>query len=204
MAAASLGASPGDVPMIHATAEVSAQSVIGDGTTIWMDAQVREGARIGRDCVLAKGVYVDFGVTIGDRCKLENYACVFNPAVLEDGVFLGPGVILTNDRVPRAVNPDGTRKGPDDWNALPVRLGTGAAVGAGSVLLPGVTIGPWALVGAGSVVRADVPAHALVVGNPARLVGYVCACGARLEGDAVDALQCAACDARYGAGGGRR
>jgi UDP-2-acetamido-3-amino-2,3-dideoxy-glucuronate N-acetyltransferase len=169
--------------MIHATAEVSDQSVIGDGTMVWSGAQVREGARIGTECVLAKGVYVDFGVTIGDRCKLENYVSVFNPAVLEDGVFLGPGVILTNDRVPRAVNPDGTTKGPEDWNPTPVRVCTGAAVGAGSVLLPGVTVGAWALVGAGSVVRDDVPAHGLVVGNPARFVGWVCACGARLEGD---------------------
>lgn len=186
--------------MIHATAEVSAASVIGEGTTIWMGAQVREGARIGRDCVVAKGVYVDAGVTIGDRCKLENNVSVFSPAVLEDGVFLGPGVILTNDRVPRAVNPDGTLKGSGDWTAMPVRVRTGAAVGAASVVLPGVTVGRWALVGAGSVVRADVPDHALVVGNPARLVGYVCACGARLKDDEVDALVCGACAATAAAG----
>lgn len=195
MATARLGSSLGARPMIHATAEVSAASVVGEGTTIWMDVQVRERARIGRECVLAKGVYVDAGVTIGDRCKLENNVSVFSPAVLEDGVFLGPGVILTNDRVPRAVNPDGSPKGPEDWTAMPVRVCTGAAVGAGSVLLPGVTVGPWALVGAGSVVRADVPAHALVAGNPARLIGYVCACGARLKDDEVEGLVCASCAA---------
>lgn len=183
--------------MIHATAEVSDQSVIGQGTTIWAGAQVREDASIGAHCILAKGVYVDFAVTIGDRCKLENNVSVFHPAVLEDGVFLGPGVILTNDRVPRAVNPDGTRKGPDDWTPLPVRVCTGAAVGAGSVLLPGVTVGAWALVGAGSLVREDVPPHGLVVGNPARLIGWVCACGARLEGDG-EPLVCAACAALEG------
>jgi UDP-2-acetamido-3-amino-2,3-dideoxy-glucuronate N-acetyltransferase len=182
--------------MIHATADVSDRAVIGDGTMIWADVQVREDAHIGAECILAKGVYVDFGVTIGARCKLENYVCVFHPAVVEDGVFLGPGVLVTNDRVPRAVNPDGTRKGAEDWDPLPVRVCEGAAVGAASVLLPGVTVGPWALVGAGSVVTADVPAHALVVGNPARLIGWVCACGARLKGNDVSSFVCEACMAR--------
>ena len=182
--------------MVDATADVSGQAIIGDGTTIWRDVQVREGATIGEDCVLAKGVYVDFEVTIGRRCKLENNVSVFNPTVLEDGVFLGPGVVVTNDRVPRAVNPDGTRKGPEDWKPLGVRICTGAAVGAGSVLLPGVTVGAWALIGAGSVVTADVPPHGLAVGNPARLIGYVCACGARLVGDDEKTLVCQACAAR--------
>lgn len=184
--------------MIHATAEVSDQSFIGERTLVWSGVQVREGARIGAQCIVAKGIYVDFEVTIGDRCKLENNVTVFNPAVLEDGTFLGPGVVVANDRVPRAGNPDGTPKGPGDWNPLPVRVCTGAAVGAGSVLLPGVTVGTWALVGAGSVVRDDVPAHGLVVGTPARVIGWVCACGVRLEGDE-EPLLCGECMARYGA-----
>jgi UDP-2-acetamido-3-amino-2,3-dideoxy-glucuronate N-acetyltransferase len=184
--------------MIHASADVSDRAVIGEGTMVWADVQVREGARIGSECILGKGVYVDFDVTIGDRCKLENYVCVFHPAVLENGVFLGPGVLVTNDRVPRAINPDGTPKGAGDWDPLPVRVGEGAAVGAASVLLPGVTIGAWALVGAGSVVTADVPAHGLVVGNPARLIGWVCACGARLKGNDVSAFVCGACLTRQG------
>jgi acetyltransferase-like isoleucine patch superfamily enzyme len=142
---------------------------------------VRERVSIGAGCILGKGVYVDPDVVIGDNCKLENGVNVFRPAVLEDGVFLGPGVIVTNDRLPRAVNPDGSRKSADDWQALGVVIGQGAAVGAGSVLLPGVRIGRWAMVGAGAVVRHDVPPHALVVGNPARVVGRVCACGTRLE-----------------------
>jgi len=189
--------------MIHPAAEVSAHAVIGEGSAVWADVQVREGAHIGAQCVLGKGVYVDAGVTIGARCKLENYVNVFHPAVIEDGVFLGPGVILTNDHVPRAVNPDGTVKGVDDWVAQPVTVRTGAAVGAGSVVLPGVTIGPWALVGAGAVVRADVPAHGLVVGNPARLVGYVCACGSRLQDEDLALMVCPACTARTGATAGR-
>jgi UDP-2-acetamido-3-amino-2,3-dideoxy-glucuronate N-acetyltransferase len=184
--------------MIHPAAEVSDEATVGDRTRVWAGAQVRERARIGADCTLAKGVYVDSEVTVGDRCKLENYACVFHPAVLEDGVFIGPGVLVTNDRLPRAVKPDGTPKGDDDWQALPVRVCEGAAIGAGTVVLPGVTIGRWALVGAGSVVTADVPDHALVVGNPARLVGWVCACGARLKVNDVATFTCAACAIRYG------
>lgn len=182
---------------IHPTAEVSARAIIGDGTSVWHQAQIREGARIGRNCILGKGVYVDFDVTIGDHCKLQNGVFVYHPAVVEDGVFLGPGVIVTNDRIPRAVNPDMTLKAADDWTAAPVRIGLGAAVGAGSVLLPGVQIGPWAMAGAGSVVTRDVPAHGLVVGNPARLIGYVCSCGTRLEPAGGGDYRCPKCQRRY-------
>lgn len=167
--------------VIHSSADVSVESYIGDETTVWQQAQVRERASIGSGCVLAKGVYVDFEVVIGNNCKLQNNVSVFHPAILEDGVFLGPGVIVTNDRVPRAVNPDGTIKGSADWQASPVRIGKGAAIGAASVILAGVTIGRWALVGAATVVLRDVPDHGLVVGNPGRLMGYVCACGTRVE-----------------------
>ena len=166
--------------MIHPTADVSPEAHIGEGTQIWHHVQVREGARIGKYCILGKGVYVDSDVVIGDKCKLQNGVHVYHPAVVEDGVFLGPGVILTNDKVPRAVNPDGTLKRSADWQASPVTIRRGAAIGAGSVVLPGVTIGRWALVGAGAIVTKDVPDHGLVVGNPARLIGYVCRCGGRL------------------------
>jgi UDP-2-acetamido-3-amino-2,3-dideoxy-glucuronate N-acetyltransferase len=169
--------------LIHPTADVSAGARIGEGTRVWHQAQVREGAIIGSGCVLGKGVYIDVGVIIGANCKLENWVCVYRPAVLEAGVFLGPGVIVTNDRLPRAVNPDGSIKDAEAWSATGATIGRGAAVGAGSVILPGVNLGRWSLVGAGGVVTRDVPDHGLVVGNPARLVGYVCACGARLDGD---------------------
>jgi len=162
---------------IHPTAEVSPEAQIGDGTSIWHQAQVRERARIGRNCIIGKGVYVDFDVTIGDNCKLQNGVFVYHPAVLEDGVFLGPGVILTNDKYPRAINPDGSLKRDADWEARPVRVGSGAAVGAGAILLPGVTVGCFAMVGSGAVVSRDVPDHGLVLGVPARLIGYVCRCG---------------------------
>jgi len=168
------------VVRIHETAEVSPQADIGEGTSIWHQAQVRERVRIGRNCILGKGVYVDFDVTMGDNCKLQNGVYVYHPAVLEDGVFLGPGVIVTNDKMPRAVNPDGTLKADADWEVGPVTIRQGAAVGARAVILPNVTIGAWAMVGAGAVVTKDVPDHGLVVGNPARLIGYVCRCGRRL------------------------
>ncbi len=166
---------------IHPTADVSDQAQIGDGTAIWHQAQVRERARIGQNCILGKGVYVDFGVQIGNRCKLQNGAYVYHGVTLEDGVFVGPGVILTNDRLPRAINPDGSLKTDDDWKVGHIHVKRGASLGAGSVVLPGVTVGEFALVGAGAVVTRSVPDQGLVVGNPARLVGYVCRCGRPLS-----------------------
>ena len=182
---------------IHPSAEVSAEAIIGEGTSIWHQAQVRERARIGRNCILGKGVYVDFDVTLGDNCKLQNGVFVFHPATVEDGVFFGPGVIVTNDRVPRAVNPDMSLKTDADWEVQPVWIGQGASIGAGSVLLPGVKVGRWAMVGAGGVVTKDVPAHGLVVGNPARLLGFVCRCGNRLELVEGDTHKCPRCHEQY-------
>lgn len=178
---------------IHPSAEVSPLATIGEGTSIWHQAQVRERARIGRNCIIGKGVYVDFDVTIGDNCKLQNGVYVYHPAILEDGVFLGPGVILTNDKYPRAVNPDMTLKTDDDWEVSAVRVGQGTAVGAGSILLPGVTIGCWAMIGAGALVTKDLPDHGLAVGNPARRIGYVCMCGVRLKSAGPDRYICPVC-----------
>ncbi len=180
---------------IHETADVSPQAVIGEGTSIWHQAQVRERARIGRGCIIGKGAYIDFDVTLGNHCKVQNGVYVYHPAIVEDGVFLGPGVIVTNDKRPRAVNPDMSLKTADDWEVSPVRIGQGAAIGAGAILLPGVTIGRWAMAGAGAVVSRDVPDYALVAGNPARLIGYVCPCGHRLEarGEA-DQFYCPHCN----------
>ncbi len=177
---------------------------MGAQTTIWQHAQVRERASIGSSCILGKGVYVDADVVVGSKCKIENGASIFRPAVLEDGVFVGPAAIVANDRLPRAVNPDGTLKGPGDWQASAVLIRYGAAVGAASVLLPGLTVGRWALVGAGAVVAHDVPAHGLVVGNPARLIGYVCACGARLGPEPPAEPVCDQCARRTGTDGRRQ
>ena len=158
---------------LHPTAEVHADSVIGDHTQIWHYTQIRERARIGAECKIGKNVYIDFDVVIGDRCKIQNNCSVYHGARLGNGVFLGPQVVLLNDKVPRAVNPDGSIKDADDWQVSGVTIGDGAAIGGGCTLLPGVHVGQWALVGAGSVVTRDVPDHALVYGNPARVVGFV-------------------------------
>jgi len=182
---------------IHPTAEVSDAARIGDGTQIWHQSQVREGARIGRECILGKGVYVDFDVQIGDRCKLQNGAFVYHGARLEDGVFVGPGVILTNDRYPRAINPDGSLQTDADWEVGRIHVKHGASLGAGSIILPGVTVGEFALVGAGAVVNRDVPDHGLVVGSPARLIGYVCRCGRRLTEIEGGRYRCDTCGETY-------
>jgi acetyltransferase-like isoleucine patch superfamily enzyme len=164
---------------IHPTADVSPEAEIGDGTSIWHGAQVRERARLGRGCIVGKNAYIDFEVVLGDHCKVQNNASLYHGLRLEDGVFIGPHAIFTNDRLPRAINPDGSIKGADDWTVGATLVRHGAAIGAGAIIVTGVTIGRWALVGAGAVVTRDVPDHAVVVGNPARVVGYVSAGGTR-------------------------
>lgn len=157
----------------HDTAQVSPEAVIGDGTKIWNYVQVRERAHLGPGCIVGKNVYIDFEVAIGANCKIQNNCSVFHGAILEDGVFLGPHVILTNDKYPRAINPDGSLKTADDWEVRGTRLKYGASLGAGVIVLPGVTIGRFAMVGSGAVVTRDVPDFAMVAGNPARVVGRV-------------------------------
>ena len=158
---------------------------------------MREGVCIGRNCILGKDVYVDFGVTIGDNVKIQNGALLYHGLTVESGVFIGPGAIFANDRRPRAINPDGSPKQEGDWEVGPITLRYGASIGAGAVILPGVTVGRFALVGAGAVVARDVPDHALVVGNPARRVGYVCRCAAKLAPAEGGGLVCPACGERF-------
>ncbi|MFD0688165.1 acyltransferase [Actinomadura fibrosa] len=163
------------------SADVDERAVLGDGTTVWHLAQVREDARLGRDCIVGRGAYVGPGVRIGDEVKLQNHALVYEPAVLEDGVFIGPAVVLTNDPYPRSSEVDGGLKRPGDWTALGVTVREGASVGARAVVVAGRTVGRYALVGAGAVVTRDVPDFALVVGNPARRAGWVGRAGVPLE-----------------------
>ncbi len=170
---------PAPGPYVDPAAEVTG-AVIGRGTRVWAHALVREGATVGEDCIVATGAYVDRGVSVGSRVKIENQACLFRGAVVDDGAFIGPHACLANDRRPRSLTPAGKPKADADWVPAPTRVGRGASIGAGAIVLPGVSVGPWAMVGAGAVVTRDVPPHALVAGNPARIIGSVCECGERL------------------------
>lgn len=153
---------------------------------MWHLAQVREGARIGADCNIGRGAYIGPEVVLGDGCKIQNYALVYEPARLADGVFIGPAAVLTNDEFPRAITPEGTPKSADDWEAVGVTIGQGASIGARAVCIAPVTVGAWALVAAGAVVTKDVPEHALVVGVPARRIGWVGRAGHPLDRDGDD------------------
>ena len=162
------------------SADVADSAVLGAGTSIWHLAQVRENAQLGENCIVGRGAYIGTGVVMGDNCKVQNYALVYEPAVLEAGVFIGPAVVLTNDTYPRAVNPDGSLKSGADWEAVGVTIRTGAAIGARAVCVAPVTIGAWATVAAGAVVTKDIPDFALVAGVPAKRIGWVGKAGQRL------------------------
>jgi UDP-2-acetamido-3-amino-2,3-dideoxy-glucuronate N-acetyltransferase len=182
---------------VHATADVADSASIGRGSRVWHLAQVEENAVIGRDCVLGRGAYVGTGVRIGDCVKIQNYALVYHPAVLEDGVFVGPAVVLTNDLNPRSVDPGGRPKSAAGWTPVAVHVKEGASLGARSVCVAPVTVGRWAMVGAGAVVVDDVPDFALVVGVPARRVGWVGRAGFPLRPDGAGTWHCERTGARY-------
>jgi UDP-2-acetamido-3-amino-2,3-dideoxy-glucuronate N-acetyltransferase len=195
---------------IHPAADLEDGVSIGARSAVWQRAQVRSGARIGGDCIIGRDVFIDTDVEIGDRTKIQNGALIYHGVTVADAVFIGPGAILTNDRYPRAITADGDLARGDDWELLPIRIEHGASIGAGAVVVAGCDVGPFATVGAGAIVTRTVPGHALVAGNPARRIGWVCACGARLNdghGDPAPAeieryasnpeLSCERCGRRY-------
>ena len=180
------------------SADVSPDARIGAGSSIWHLAQVREQAQLGENCIVGRGAYIGTGVVMGDNCKVQNYALVYEPAKLGDGVFIGPAVVLTNDTYPRAINEDGSQKSAHDWEPVGVTIQRGAAIGARSTCVAPVTIGEWATVAAGAVVVKDVPAYALVAGVPARRIGWVGESGVPLTaGDAEGVWVCPTSGARY-------
>jgi len=158
---------------IHPTAEIDASATVGEGTQIWHWAQLREGAIVGRNCRIGKDVYIDVKVSVGDDCKIQNFAALYRGVRIGQRVFVGPHACFTNDKYPRAGNPD--------WEVVPTEVADGASIGANATILCGIDIGRYAMVAAGAVVTKDVPAHALVVGVPAKVVGWVCECGRPLD-----------------------
>lgn len=160
---------------------------VGAGTRVWAFAHVLAGARVGRDCNICDGAFVEDGVVLGNNVTVKNATLVFSGVTCEDDVFLGPNVLFTNDLRPRAA----IRRTGDAL--LPTYVRRGATLGAGVVVVCGTEIGEHAFAAAGAVVVSSVPAHALVAGNPARRRGWVCACGERLD----SALRCAACGTRH-------
>jgi UDP-2-acetamido-3-amino-2,3-dideoxy-glucuronate N-acetyltransferase len=173
----------------HPTAVVDEGARVGDDTKIWHFAHVCAGARIGRGCTLGQSVFVADGAEIGDGTKIQNNVSVYDGVVLEDDVFVGPSAVFTNVVTPRA---HVSRR--DEFVAT--RVGRGATIGANATIVCGVTLGEYAFVGAGAVVTADVAAHRLVVGNPARPAGWMCRCGERLE-EPVSGAECGRCGEAY-------
>src|ERR1017187_3349838 len=186
-----------DGARIESSADVDDQATLGVGTTVWHLAQIREGARLGHGCIVGRGAYVGPGVIIGDNVKLQNYALVYEPARLEDEVFVGPAVVLTNDTYPRSTDVTGRLKRPSDWAARGVLVREGASLGARAVVLAGAVIGRWALVAAGAVVTRDVPDFALVAGVPARRIGWVGRAGVPLVEAADGSWRCPQADELY-------
>lgn len=166
---------------IHPTATVEEGATLGEDTRVYHYSHVRGGARLGENCIVGGHVYIDTDVGVGKNCKIQSGARLYHGLTVEDGVFIGPGAQFANDLYPRAINPDGTLKNTDDWEVSPTLIKYGASIGMGATILSGVTVGRWAMVGMGAVVVKDVPDYGLVVGNPARLIGYMDEEGRRVD-----------------------
>ena len=172
------------------TAIVAESVYIGDGAKIWDYAKIRENVTLGENVIIGSYVYVGPGITVGRNSKIQNNAQIYEPAVINAGVFIGPSVIFTNDHNPRAINSDGSQKSASDWQQAGVVVNQGASIGAGSVCVGPVQIGEWAMVGAGSVVTDDVLNYALVVGVPAKQIGWVGKSGVKLIEQSPKTFKC--------------
>lgn len=181
-------------PFIHPRALCESDE-IGGGTRVWAFAQVMRGARLGRECNVGGHAFIEAGAVVGDRVTIKNQVMIWEGVTIEDDVFLGPGVVFTNDRYPRSGRMPEARTrytSKDKWLS-PTRVRRGATIGAGAIILCGVTIGPCAMVAAGALVTRDVTEHRLVIGRPARPAGWVCTCGLPLN----DQLCCGDCGTRF-------
>ena len=167
----------GEDTHIDKTAIVSETANIGKNCKIWHFSHIRDNAVLGDDCIIGDFVYIDCNVKIGSRVKIQNSALIYHGVEIADSVFVGPGVVFTNDKYPRAINSQGELAGDSDWEVSKTEVCYGASIGANSTILPGVIIGKYAFIGSGSVVTKDVPEYTLVVGNPAVVVKRVCKCG---------------------------
>lgn len=181
---------------VHKSSSVEKGSKIGAGTTVWYFCHIRKGADIGKNCNIGQNVFIDGGVTIGDRVKIQNNVSVYRGVSVGDGAFLGPSCVFTNVKKPRSLHP----RDKKDFGKTSV--GKGATVGANATIICGNNIGGHAFIGAGAVVTKDVPDYALVVGNPAKRIGWVCECGEKMSLNSKKKAVCANCGASYGEVGG--
>ncbi len=186
---------------IHETALIEQDVVFGEGTSVWDNVHVRHGARIGEQCIIGEKSYIAYDVVIGNRVKINAMVYICAAVTIEDGVMISAATTFTNDRFPRATMPDlkTLRSSAPDEHTLPTLVREGATIGAGCTIGNDLTIGRWAMVGMGSVVTRTVPDFHLVLGSPARSVGFVCKCGPLVTKfpAAPGVYTCAACDARY-------
>ena len=178
----------------HKTAEIQEGARIGQGTKIWHNCQVLKGAEIGDNCVIGHNCFIASKAKLGNGIKIESNTDVWDYVTLEDYVFVGPSAVFTNDKNPRAKYPKS--KYPQYGKWLPTLVKEGVTIGANATIVCGNTIGKWAMIGAGAVVAQDVPDYAIVVGIPAKIIGWVCECGNKLEFKN-DKAVCKICKRKY-------
>ncbi len=174
-----------DKTFVHPSAIIEDNVSIGKGTKIWVNSQIRNDVNIGESCNIGKDTFIDSGITVGNFCKIQNGVSLYHGITIGDKVFIGPNAVFTNDMYPRAFN--------QNWKVTETTIQEGASIGANATIVCGVTLGRFCMIGSGSVVTKDVPDQALVVGNPAHIIGYVCECGAKLD----DSNYCNACNRKY-------